>query len=111
MAALSLAGDGNCDDDDDDDDDRNDDTDDDKSQLHVLAAHGALEAMRLLLEHGSVGRQLLCAIGKVLCLLLVGKSLVDVVLHDAGHFINLPLNISNTVSVVSKHQKKKPIII
>ena len=109
LAALFVLSNGHGDDDDDDDDDDNNETDDDQSQLHVLAAHGALETMRLLLEHGSVRGQLVCAIDKVLSLLLVGESLVDVVLHDAGHLINLPLDLRNTITVSRAAKKKKKI--
>jgi len=105
LAALFVLSNGHGDDDDDDDDDDNNETNDDQSQLHVLAAHGALETMRLLLEHGSVRGQLVCAIDKVLSLLLVGESLVDVVLHDAGHLINLPLDLRNTIRV-GRHDER-----
>lgn len=48
---VLLLGDGGDDDDDDNDDDEEHDANNDHGQLHVLAAHLALERGGLLLEH------------------------------------------------------------
>ena len=105
LAAIAVR-EGADDDDDDDHHDHNNDAGDDESQLHVSAAHGTLEAGRLLLENGCICGEILSAIDKILSLLLVGESLIDVILHDAGHFINLPLHVTHT-SAQHKNKKQK----
>ena len=91
---------GDCGDNDDDDNDHNEehDADNDHGQLHVLAAHLALERGGLLLEHRRAVRQVLCAVNEILGLGLVAQRLVDVVLHDSGHLIDLLLDVAHTAA-------------